>query len=355
MSSSSWKEILFFESTDYVIGFSEKRIGRKYSRAKANEISFACRQARNYFEQAYVSEYTIRPLLIYYGVLSLSRALILIIDASKREDSLSQSHGLSWNNSVNRDTSNIDNILLSKIVVNHGTFIDLINQTNNINFLLGNTTKPISHISLKKPNIKDSFALRDILERIANIKYSWNHCFGVSKNLAFATNFDVKDNLLHIIIHNKNDIFNEDDMNLMFNNQIVSKPLFEKGKITLVVNNTVEFGISQPSLKQEGGFAGFGDWHIIRNFDTGFVLSEVGMAFVASYSMGMLCRYFPSKWGEIFANSSGDMLRPVLLDLISHLERNFPKMISDFLAADYDILSKLKFEKGSTKNDEADS
>ena len=149
MPIAHWKEASYFESTDYVIEFSKRRIGRTYSREKANEISLAYRQGRNYFEQASLSEYTIKPLLIYYGALSLSRALMLVIDPMKREASLSSTHGLKWISHTHYSKGNAVNMLGLQLKITQGTFLELIICTKNTNLLLSNTTTPQSHFLFK--------------------------------------------------------------------------------------------------------------------------------------------------------------------------------------------------------------
>ena len=67
---------------------------RQLNARRAAEINSASRQAREYFRNAGVSDYSVRPLLTFYGVASLSRALLLLMKRKGGEECLAAGHGL---------------------------------------------------------------------------------------------------------------------------------------------------------------------------------------------------------------------------------------------------------------------
>ena len=89
-----WARLSIYESTDLVRDLFFRRHGRELSSGKAREIVSAVAQGREYFSAAKEAGLLVCPLLQYYGVLSLSRALILLLNRSFRETSLPQAHGL---------------------------------------------------------------------------------------------------------------------------------------------------------------------------------------------------------------------------------------------------------------------
>ena len=67
---------------------------RELNARRAKEINSAAKQAREYFRNASNSNYSVRPLLTFYGVACLSRSLLLLLKKNGGEESLSGSHGL---------------------------------------------------------------------------------------------------------------------------------------------------------------------------------------------------------------------------------------------------------------------
>ena len=57
-------------------------------------------------------------------------------------------------------------------------------------------------------------------------------------------------------------------------------------------------------------------------------LSEFFKLYLTSYVLGMLARYYPSKWMELLRNSPGDFAQPLLLRGIEAVESDFPVELS---------------------------
>lgn len=75
MDKEIWQQLLSLEDRDVTQQWFSKLHGRKLNVRRAKEINAAAKQAREYFRNASNSNYSVRPLLTYYGVASLSRAL----------------------------------------------------------------------------------------------------------------------------------------------------------------------------------------------------------------------------------------------------------------------------------------
>lgn len=65
-----WEGLSFYESTDLVARFYEEYHHSKLQEHKASEIVSQLSQGREYFSSASSSAEIVRPLLVYYGVLS---------------------------------------------------------------------------------------------------------------------------------------------------------------------------------------------------------------------------------------------------------------------------------------------
>ncbi|XOA42986.1 MAG: YaaC family protein [Candidatus Nealsonbacteria bacterium] len=61
---------------------------------KAKHISFCLKQAKEYYESAKISSFLTKPLMLYYGMLNLVKALILLKDPTIKIDSHLKKHGI---------------------------------------------------------------------------------------------------------------------------------------------------------------------------------------------------------------------------------------------------------------------
>ena len=127
----SWANLSLYESTDLVRSIFKQRHGRELSAGKAREIVSAVAQGREYFSAASEAGLLVRPLLQYYGVLSLSRSLILLLNSNPPETSLPPKHGLShvgWGNLLATDQPRPADL---EVKITNGTFLSLLENTQN--------------------------------------------------------------------------------------------------------------------------------------------------------------------------------------------------------------------------------
>lgn len=89
-----WNRLSLYESGDLARSLLRERHHRRPNESRSKEIAAHITQGRLYFEAAEQAATLIRPLLLYYGVLALSRAVVLFSDGSRREAALSEGHGL---------------------------------------------------------------------------------------------------------------------------------------------------------------------------------------------------------------------------------------------------------------------
>lgn len=107
----TWNELLEFESKDLLQTFFKERHGSEVNDWKVQEVSSNIIQAREYFGSASKASITVKPLLLYYGVMSLSRALVLTLEPKLRETTLKASHGLvvsNWQSAI--QTKNFESL-----------------------------------------------------------------------------------------------------------------------------------------------------------------------------------------------------------------------------------------------------
>jgi hypothetical protein len=75
---------------------------------RAKEITAAAKQAREFFRNSHAADNSVKPLLTFYGVASLARALTLILKRDGGEEGLTKGHRLEtidWSNQLSGDLS----------------------------------------------------------------------------------------------------------------------------------------------------------------------------------------------------------------------------------------------------------
>ena len=92
---TAWEIIANYESHDVVRSLYQAKHGWKPNAAHCREIAAAFIQGRNYYAAATIADRSVKPLLLYYGIVALSRGLTLFLTRKRREAALAQSHGLS--------------------------------------------------------------------------------------------------------------------------------------------------------------------------------------------------------------------------------------------------------------------
>lgn len=93
---SDWYNIKFLESPTNLSNVLTRSFGNTPSTIIARDITVAIQQGRLFFEQAQESPIQIRPLLVYYGVLSFARAVTMAVKNIPLSD-IVPSHGISDN------------------------------------------------------------------------------------------------------------------------------------------------------------------------------------------------------------------------------------------------------------------
>ena len=132
MKDIRWQSLSRFESYDFVSRWYQKAHQRKPNAAKVSQINACFIQGREYFSNAASSAMSVKPLLLYYGVLSLSRGVILANNPNKKEESLKKSHGLEQGNWQGTLKGGIKDVLELQIRSTDGTFSELVEVCHNL-------------------------------------------------------------------------------------------------------------------------------------------------------------------------------------------------------------------------------
>lgn len=336
-----WEQLSIFESTDFVGKWYKGRQGRALNTDRKREIASCFTQGREYFYSAKGAAPSVRPLLLYYGALSLSRGVILLLDRNKNEESLKPSHGLEtvdWGPTLSRG---IENVLDLKIRATNGTFGELVHASKNRQATSWWSAERMAagsyRVELKPPCFttdKTIFSLDDLLARDQRLMTLYKRTTGRPSRVHLAEIVADKDGVeVSIIPENSIEKLNISsifglpeniDINIRTRTRRLPLPNYFfrfTGKDLNALKSTL------PASQYVGGDGMF----ILEDFPNGDRLSELLRTFLISYMIGMLVRYFPSRWIALLRNEKGDLAQPVLMASVNAVERDFPTLIADAL------------------------
>jgi hypothetical protein len=343
MNSEIWQQLLSLENRDITHQWFKQIHSRELSARRAREINAAAKQGREYFRNANSSNYSVRPLLTFYGVASLSRSLLLMLKANGGEEGLTASHGLetvSWGNTMSGDIAiGLQGLRDLKIRTRSGLFSDFVTHTNNRISLHVNSSGVNWRLPYDIPSLGQEFSVADLLSRIPDLHKDYSNVSNVvryasidqmaySKDAGFSAKIraepfsqfqDVYERLGYTATPDSDWVTLTCDADTFANNL----PLF----IHTYIHKT--FG-SIPSL------------YISEPFPEGARYSQLCITYMVSYILGMLVRYYPTHWISLIQGEKGDSLWPTINRAQQLVEQSFPELVTELLS---DILKERESEK----------
>ena len=283
---------------------------------------------------------SVKPLLLYYAVLSLSRGAILLMDISKKEESLKKKHGLEvveWGHTL---SGGIQNVLELKIKATDGTFRELVDVCPNRHqehcfYFPTKTMIVVDHDlgSIRFSSDGSLLSLDDLLSRLMQTTFDYqgiterkSKWFPVvvtehSANTHFALiSPHILPGLLELV--DEQSVFVQPTLKSWPNIEIDTIP-----QVSLVFQHEAEkahqrkfpvFHCTEGQKMMTG----------ILDFPNEDKLSEFFKLYLISYALGMLARYYPSKWMALLLNAPGDFAQPLLVKAIQAIESDFPTELS---------------------------
>lgn len=342
MRDTYWQSLSRFESYDFVDRWYQKAHQRKPNAAKISQINACFVQGNEYFSNAALSEMSVKPLLIYYGVLSLSRGVILANNPNKKEESLKKTHGLEPHDWQGTLKGGIKDVLEVRIRCTDGTFSELVEVCHNLNtmhkFLGPTDTKGSDGHNLGEIKfVSDGsfLTLDDLISRVSQTAGMYEELTGRQAK-AFSG--------CRIASHPPGTHFAFPIIGLPQE----LKKIADGKKVTIGSSNQVCPGFKQsddagdclifahkdraayevaerqfPVSHYNGGWA----MQVILDFSNGDKMTEFFKLYLLSYCLGMLSRYFPSVWMALLRNEKGDFAQPLLIRAVEAIESGFPEKV----------------------------
>lgn len=338
----AWKDLAVFESSDQVRRLYKRRHHRDLSAGKAREITTALAQGRQYFAELRSVGELARPLVLFYGVMSLSRAAILFFRPAAREANLQPSHGLTVVNWQQTLAGGIRNIPDLRMNVAEGTFRELAEATSRVDRVAVNVAPYPNTMAIRtaSPGAMPagwSISLRDLLGRIPELHNIYEETFEehaycrrvfvflIAGQGPFQTTLDALATRLGLPPEERV----RQDLGLGPGELLTQRPTHN---FLGAINN---WTVQQPrqSLQDILDHLPYlmndtkGNVFVVPIIPGGSRLSKMLLLYATSYAMGMLCRYYPSRWVNLLTGGAGDFSYPLLAEATRVIEDVFPQVL----------------------------
>lgn len=332
MRNETWQRLLSLETRDAVSAWHSKIFGRDLNARRVKEITSSAKQAREFFRNSDGADNSVKPLLSFYGVASLSRAALLLLKKDSGEASLTRGHGIEtvgWANTLSGDiSSGLTNLESLRIKTSKGLFSDFVRETKNRMCMHVNSSGVDWSLDYDSPPVGDELTLGDLLSRIPDLMNEHKRSPKIQNYASInSMTFTDKDGFFAKVSAKHFKSFQSSYVELGFSvtdsgdgcDLRASKELFcdqMPQYMHTYVNKT--FG-TIPSL------------HITKPFDSGARYSQLAITYMLSYCLGMLARYFPTHWVSLFSADKGDGLWPAINSAQKYIDNCFPELIVELI------------------------
>lgn len=329
MQSDSWQQLLALESVDVVTDWHERIHSRTLSMRRALEVTAPAKQAREFFRNAANADNTVRPLLTFYGVASLSRAATLLLKRDNGEAGLTSGHGIEtdeWRQTLSGEPhAALRAIGGLKIRTCAGLFHDFVTEVGVRMCLHLSSSAVDGRLQFLAPEIGTEVKLHDLLCRLPDVTRELAHVKDLQPLVAPIQMSGKEDGMTAFRVTGER--FKDFEEEYVKLGCVVDSP----GAITTRLKVPKEV---QPQFVQAyitSSFASIPSIFIAKPFSTDLRLSQISMTYLLSYYLGMLTRYFPTHWVALHQGARGDSFRPAIQAAQRYVERVFPKLVIELL------------------------
>ncbi len=342
-----WNTFVYFESEPTTKEFLEKIYIKngydesfKYAFLNTSKFIYFIKQSKEYFHSAENSNILVKPLLIYYGMMNLIKAIVLTKDPDYPRNSGVLRHGITTrklkkNNYSFRD----DEIKIQKEgLLPH--FYSLV--TNHSSDKIEGNKYQIKELISLLPELQTSYQRIFQQQLLYPIEISIeNHnkktqtlMLRIPKKVLQFFNQDQKKFCKDLNLYNQKKDFtfslcqNVDQQNIEYSKFLSEDAIYIDYLIKNEnVNNLSYYNIFQnPMIIQDFK----GNYFIKPIIDTKLILPELMIYYMIMYNLGMLCRYETELWGDInFSFTSEDMY--IINEFINISLRKFPNLVLNLL------------------------
>ncbi|MFL6599303.1 MAG: YaaC family protein [Chthoniobacterales bacterium] len=331
MQSAAWQSLYCLESRDVVFDWHKQIYNRELNARRAKEITSSAKQAREFFRNSAQSNDSVRPLLSFYGVASLSRSLSLLLKQGSGEEALNRGHGLEasgWTNVLSGEISEgIGALGTLRIKTTSGLFADFLRETDNRMCIHVDSSAVDWRLSYGLPPSGNEIALEDLLSRIPDLQGEYSRSgraavYAQLQEMTYSSAAGFKAKVRAEQFESFKDSYTDDftvtragDFYEIKREEALTEQCAPQFMHTYV---NKMFG-SIPTL------------HIVKPMASGARYSQLAVTYMTSYILGMLARYFPTHWMSLLSGEKGDALGPAINAAQRYIDSAFPEMVVEFI------------------------
>lgn len=325
-----WDIYVYFENEPttkpYLHQVYEKRSiegAQRYAFQNTSKFIYFVKQAREYFATAKQSHILVKPLLIYYGMMSLIKAVVLTMDPTYPGTTSVLRHGI-----TTRKIKKLEYVFHEdEIRVQKEGLVPLFYK-----------------LMTGEPEWKHSkFRVKELLSLLPELNESFLRLYGESQIHPLYISDEKERETGRTNFYIVQSPFLPKDNTVL----LETMNLFNKGKGSFHLKKGTHpeeylgFQWEHPDGRHvfdcPDGFENQlfvhdvkGRYYFLSNAEERLLIPELLTHYMLMYNLGMLCRYETELWGEIiFSFSSGDMF--MINELLNLSMRKFPNMILNLL------------------------
>ena len=290
------------------------------------------RQAREYFKNAETSDLSVRPLLTFYGIACLGRTLLLLMKKNGGEETIAPAHGLEavgWSEVMSGDLSkSLKDLGNLTVRIRRGLFSEFLIRSKNTTLRHWRSSDVTGLLRYNQPKRDFETRLQDLFSRCPDLQSVYTEVG--EPNCEYVTKFASND---------------ATGLRVTLVGASAAKVAQEYGAIgyqvtstndsSFVVSCSSDILVKEPPIFVHTNRRKMADavpyLMLASPFPNGGRISEMGIAYMISYVLGMLVRYFPTHWIALIHGRKGDELWPIVSQAQRFVETAFPELVAEYV------------------------
>ena len=341
-NQETWYALREFETLDVMSRNYRTRHSRDLKPAKAREITASFTQAREYFTSAQLADVTVRPLLQYYGIATLSRGLVLFMRPELRETDLKEGHGLgrdSWKDVLNVKPQKLHEL---QIEVRSGLFMYFVGVLGNSTYLRENSNEVTVSLNCPVPQAGSKFTLGEIALRIPDLADQCAAWLGERTPYVPTISYNCTGEIPRFKFVLPKILAGPRSLSMIELSELGLDDIFPTDECPgLTVHYTendmtVEYDRPfLPFIAQKFDSSGTGNVVLCVSLASKEYFSPITACYMLSFILGMMCRYFPTTWVNLARSTEGDAFYPFVVKALDWIQHLFPLLVTDILRSPY--------------------
>jgi hypothetical protein len=282
----------------------------------------------------------VRPLLTFYGVACLSRALVLLLRESGGEEGLANSHGLETANWKDVMAGDVADALMSlsklRIRTTAGLFSEFVDHTKNRMSVHVNSSAVDWQLCYEIPPVGEEITLDELFARLPDLKSDYTAASGAT--LYCTINKMTYSSQAGVMLKYREDAAADLKSFYVSKGYTASS---DAGWCTLnadakTFDEHIPLFIHSYIHKHFGSIPSL---FLSLPFASGARYSQLAITYMVGYVLGMLVRYYPTHWMALFQSEKGDTWWPTINRAQHIVEVSFPELVIELIQ---DILKTSK-------------